>query len=305
MVLDLNDFRYFVEIVNKGSFSAAGRALELPISTLSYRIKQLEKGIGLTLLLRSSRNIAPTDAGSEFYIHAVAMLEQANNAETAMRSRRAEPLGIVRLSASVATTQFTLPSIVDSFLHKHPLVTLFTYASDNFVDIVAERFDLAIRAHSATLPNSSLIQLPLADVPWALFASPDFLKKHGVPDRPEDLTGKPGLIMQRLSTNHVWRLMRNDERNVEVMVPVTPRMTSTCMSNLKSAAEAGLGIVALPACICKEAVKVGRLARVLPDWIAEDSKMTVLLPNRKGMPAAVRSFIDHLATEFPKVVQCE
>jgi DNA-binding transcriptional LysR family regulator len=103
MTLDLNDFFYFVQVVDRGGFTAVGRTLRIPKSTLSHRIQQLETNLGVRLLNRTSRRFGMTDAGDEFYHHAVAMLPQAEQAETAIRHRLTEPTGTVRFTAGIAT----------------------------------------------------------------------------------------------------------------------------------------------------------------------------------------------------------
>jgi DNA-binding transcriptional LysR family regulator len=107
-VLDLNDFFYFVQVVDRGGFTAAGRNLKVPKSTLSHRIQQLENHLGVRLLNRTSRRFGMTDAGQEFYRHAVAMLSEAEEAENAIKHRLNEPAGSVRCTAAVATAQFAM-----------------------------------------------------------------------------------------------------------------------------------------------------------------------------------------------------
>ena len=114
-VLDLNDFFYFVQVVDRGGFTSAGRTLRIPKSTLSHRILQLETSLGVRLLNRTSRRFAMTDAGEEFYRHAVLMLREAEQAETAIRHRRSELTGTVRCTAAVATMQFAMREIVATF----------------------------------------------------------------------------------------------------------------------------------------------------------------------------------------------
>jgi DNA-binding transcriptional LysR family regulator len=121
-VLDLNDFFLLVQVVDRGGFTAAGRTLRMPKSTLSHRIQQLETSLGVRLLNRTSRRFGMTDAGQEFYRHAVAMLREAEQAETAIRHRLREPTGIVRCTAGVATMQFAMREIVADFLVRYPKV---------------------------------------------------------------------------------------------------------------------------------------------------------------------------------------
>src|SRR5437660_536626 len=194
-VLDLNDFFYFVQVVDRGGFTAAGRSLGVPKSTLSHRIQQLENHLGVRLLNRTSRRFGTTDAGQEFYRHAAAMLREAEEAETAIRHRLSEPVGSVRCTAAVATAQFAMREMVADFLIRYPKVDLTVHATDQKIDIVAENYDVAIRAHSDPLPDSTLVQRKLAPAPWFLFAGVKYLEAADPPERPRDLMKHPALFM--------------------------------------------------------------------------------------------------------------
>src|ERR1700750_2760042 len=205
-MLDLNDVRFFVQVVDRGGFTAAARVLMVPTSTLSHRIQQLEASLGVALLVRTSRKVTTTDAGREFYRHAIDMLERANEAEQAMKQRLTEPAGSLRYTAALTIAQVAMPALVNSFLDKYPKVTLIQHCSDANMDIVADGFDMAIRGHSGPLPDSSLMQRPLAQVPWYLYASPDFLARHGTPDAPDQLARYPSLFMLRDTVVPCWHL---------------------------------------------------------------------------------------------------
>jgi DNA-binding transcriptional LysR family regulator len=300
-VLDLNDFFYFVQVVDRGGFTAAGRTLRIPKSTLSHRIQQLETNLGVRLLNRTSRRFAKTDAGEEFYRHAVAMLREAEMAETATRHRLHEPTGTVRITVAVATLQFAMRDIMSDFLVRFPKVNVVAHATDQNVDIVGENYDVAIRAHSDPLPDSTLVQRTLTPAPWFLFAGSAYLDANDAPQTPIDLQHHPSLFMMRTGVAPVWRL-RHSGKAKEVVVILTPRLLSDDMIALKQAAIAGLGVVALPGYVCREDVRSGALRRVLPTWLADDSTITALIPYRQGLLPSVRVFIDHLAAEFPKAV---
>ncbi len=299
-MLDLNDARLFVDVVENGGFTAAGRALEMPTSTVSHRILQLEKQVGLTLLSRTSRCVTVTDAGQEFYRHAVAMLEHAHRAECAMRERLTAPSGTVRYSVGIATAQFAMPAIVSTFCARFPRINLVQQVSDQNVDLVADRYDLAIRGHTGPLPDSGLVQRTLVRTPWHLFAAPDYLAKHGMPAAPDQLAGHASLFAKRENVKPSWRLT-HEKSGEEAELPLHPRLLGSCMMTLRNAAVAGLGIVALAAYTCREEVLAGKLQRVLPEWLAADARITALIPNR-GMSAATRAFVDHLVAEFPAAI---
>jgi DNA-binding transcriptional LysR family regulator len=302
-MLDLNDIRFFVEVVERGGFSAASRALQRPTSTVSYRIQQLERELGLTLLARTSRTVAMTEAGELFYRHAAAVIDRANEAEGIMRGRSVEPIGTVRYSVAIDVAHFAMPEMLGRFMRHYPGITLVQHVGNAPVDIVADRYDLAIRAHRDPLPDSQLVQRPLAaGVPSHLFASPDLVARAGPLSSPADLEAVDTLFMKRDPVEPAWRLVAGADRSVVVDVALRPRILGTCMQTLKQAAEQGIGIVALPAYICRDEVASGRLVRVLPDWLAGESRITALMPHRRGMTAATRAFIDHIAAEFPHAI---
>lgn len=301
-VLDLNNFFFFVQVVDRGGFTAAGRTLRLPKSTLSHRVQQLETHLGVRLLNRTSRRFGMTNAGEEFYRHAVSMLREAEQAETAIRHRLTEPVGSVRCTAAVATAQFAMCDMVADFLIRHPKVDLTLHVTDEMIDIVGENYDVAIRAHSDPLPDSTLVRRKLAPAPWYLFAGPKYLEATKPPKTPQDLTKHPALFMMRTGFAPAWRLRHSDKGKEEIVGPLKPRLLSDDMIGLKEAAIAGLGIAALPGYVCRQELNAGSLRRVLPSWIADDTTITALIPYRQGLLPAVRVFLDHLAAGFPKAV---
>lgn len=301
-MLDLNDFFYFVQVVDCSGFTAAGRLLRIPKSTLSHRIQRLETELGVRLLNRSSRRFAMTDAGAEFYRHAVAMLRDAELAESAIRHRLAEPIGTVRCTAAVATMQFAMRDILADFLVHYPKVNVVAHATNRNVDIVGENYDVAIRAHSESLPDSTLVQRVLAPAPWLLFAGSTYLDGKAAPQTPDDLRDRPSLFMMRTGVAPAWRLRRSSHAEHEVVVPLRPRLLCDDMIALKQAAIAGLGIVALPGYVCREDVRSGVLRRVLPAWFEGESTLTALIPYQRGLLPSVRAFVEHLVAELPKAV---
>jgi DNA-binding transcriptional LysR family regulator len=300
-VLDLNDFRIFAEVVDRGGFSAAARTLERSVSTLSHRVQQLERELGLPLLVRTSRSIALTAAGEEFYANAIAMLERADEAESAIRNRSTEPVGTVRYTVPTGLAQYAMPEMISAFLAEHPRINLVQHASDDVVDLIAERYDLAIRVHTGDLPDSTLVQRSFAQFSWHLFASPDYLRKAGRPERPEDLHALATLHLKRRASLS-WRLTKESGSERIVQLNLKPRMVGTCMLTLKRAAEAHLGVVALPAYACTHEIAGGKLERVLHEWTAGESTVSAIVPSRKGIGAAVRVFLEYLGETIPRAV---
>jgi DNA-binding transcriptional LysR family regulator len=299
-MLDLNDFYYFVQVVDKKGFSAAGRALNLPKSSLSRRIIELEARLGARLIQRSSRSFVVTDIGEEFYRHARAMLTEAEAAESVVRSRLAEPSGTVRFTCAVAIAQTGIADLMLRFMTLYPKVDIVQHATNRYVDLVDEGFDVGLRAHGAPLPDSSLIRRPLAAMPWHLFAGPDYLARAGTPQTPADLAGHVGLVLGYRAEETVWRLRNETGETAEI--PFVPRLRSDDLMTLSLAGQAGLGIVALPAYLARLDVAQGRLRRVLPEWTAGDAMVTLLVASRRFLLPSVRAFIDFIVAEYPLVV---
>src|ERR1700722_6445239 len=301
-VPDLNDFFYFVQVVDRSGFTAAGRMLRIPKSTLSHRIQRLETELGVRLLNRTSRRFAMTDAGEEFYRHAVVMLRDAELAESAIRHRLTEPTGTVRCTAAMATMQFAMRDILADFLVRYPKVNVVAHATDRNVDIVGENFDVAIRAHSEPLADSTLVQRALAPAPWFLSAVSAYFDANGTPQTPEDLRNNPSLFMMRTGVSPIWRRRRSSNAKDEVVIPLMPRLLCDDMIALKQAAITGLGVVALPGYVCREDVRLGALRRVLPAWFAGIPRSQFSFLTGAACSPLLALFVDRLEGDLPKEV---
>lgn len=301
--MDLSDLNFFVNVVDCGGFTSASRMLNVPKATLSQRLMRLETSLEVRLLTRSSRHVGMTEAGRDFYRHAVAALREADMARTVVRQRLSEPSGTVRMTAGVATMQFGLSDVVSSFLAKHPKVNIVAHATDRFVDIIKEGFDVAIRAHSDPLPDSDLVQSTLATTDMRLFAGSSYLATHGELSSPQDLEAHSAVCMMRENSPGSWRLRKKDGSQDDLTVKLDVRLVSEDLSTLQKAAIQGLGVVALPPYVCAEAVREGMLKHVLPGWTLGPASMTAVIPHRQGMLPSVRAFLDHLREEVPKIME--
>jgi DNA-binding transcriptional LysR family regulator len=292
-VLNLNDLRIFVQAVDAGGFAAAARRLGCPKSTISKRVAVLEAGLGVQLLHRTSRRFVLTGPGEEFYDHARAAVIEAEAAENAVLRRISEPTGIVRITASVPTTQFRLAIQLPSLARQFPKLEIRLHVTDRFVDLVQEGFDLAVRSHMAPLPDSDLLQRQIRTEPIILVASPDYLARRGKPAQPEAVARHDGLMMSASRAD--WTLADREGRQV-VVKPHVRFFADESMALLR-AAEASLGIVALPQAIAAPSVESGALDFVLPGWTAGTVTTTILTPHRRGQLPAVRAVMDFLARE--------
>ena len=291
-MIDLNDYFYFVHVVEKQGFSPAARALDMPKSRLSRHVSRLEERLDTRLIQRTSRQFKVTEAGQVFYQHARALIEEMEAAEAAIQSRKASLSGRVIMSCSVGVAQFAIKDLVFDFLARHPKVNLVQQVSNQSVDLVSSGIDLAIRGHMEALPDSSIIQRHLANVSWHLFASPDYLARTGTPESPYDLLKRQSLKVGWQPVTGHWSLENTD--GLKTTIAFSPQLCSDDMSTLKQAAAKGLGIVSLPAYTCRDELEDGSLVRVLPDWIAGNAQLSLLMPSRRGQSPAVRVLADYL-----------
>jgi DNA-binding transcriptional LysR family regulator len=288
--MNLNDLQFFVQAVENGSFAAAARRLGVPKSTVSKRVGELEARLGARLIHRTSRSFSLTELGRDFFEHARASVIEAENAENIVRTRLGEPSGIVRLTTSVPTAQFTLAPLLDALTQRYPKLLLSLHVTDRFVDIVQEGFDIAIRSHQQPLPDSALVQRRLAVNDFHVVAAPAYLERHGTPARPEDLADHRAIISS--ATDTTWRLRDADGKPGDVSV--NPVMAADEPFVLLKAAAAGIGITVLPTSVYLPAIEDGTLRRVLPDWTVGQITTSILIPHRRGQLPAVRAVVDFL-----------
>ncbi|WP_321804055.1 LysR substrate-binding domain-containing protein [Burkholderia sp. BCC1988] len=288
LTVNLNDLYLFVQAVDAGSMSAAARRLDLPKSTVSKRVAELERTLGARLVHRTSRSFRLTPVGAEFFEHARAAVIEAESARDAVLRQAAEPAGVVRITSSVPVAQHILAPCLPALAIAHPKLLLQIHASDRLVDIAQEGFDIAVRSHFAPLPDSALVQRPLATSPIVAVASPAYLARAGTPDAPTDLARHDGLH----PGPQPWRLQRAGDT-----VDVAPRirMQADESTLLLQAATAGLGIACLPDWIAGAALASGALVRVLPGWRAGTVTTTLLMPHRRGQLPGVRAAVEFLA----------
>ncbi|MET0428223.1 MAG: LysR substrate-binding domain-containing protein [Microvirga sp.] len=299
-MLNLTDAHYFVQVVDGRGFAAAARKLDLPKSTLSFRVSELERALGVRLLNRTSRQVALTQTGEEFYRYAVDLIESAARVEEAIRSGLKEPSGVIRVTTTTELSEYVLCELLPHFLARHPKIRIVEEATDRVIDIIAEGYDVAIRGHNSALADSSLIQRHIAKAPWILFAGARYLKDIGSPSEPEELQRHTSLALSRPGMT-TWRLTRPDHE--PRALSLTPRFRTNSMVSLKMATCANLGIAALPAYICRREIEDGSLVPVLPEWKVMDASFSVVIPYRLGVPPGVRAFLDFLAAELPRALR--
>jgi DNA-binding transcriptional LysR family regulator len=299
---DLNDLYYFANVVEKGGFAAAGRALGVPKSKLSRRIGELEDRLGVRLLQRSTRRFAVTEVGQSYLRHCQAMIAEAVAAQEAIDRTRSEPRGQVRVSCPNGLLDPLAP-IVAKFLVDYPGVQLVVERTGRPVDVIEEGFDLALRVRNEPLEDEGLVIRRMVRFDKTMVASPALLARAGTPTTPDDLQHFDGLDMSRQSGVHTWQLHGPNKQ--ERTIAFQPRLITDDFATLHEAAREGVGIVQLPILLVDEDLRSGRLVPLLPDWSAPSGILHAAFPTRRGLVPAVRVFIDRLAEGFGKCTALE
>lgn len=289
---DLNDFYYFVKVVDHGGFTPAGRALNMPKSKLSRRIAGLEGRYGIRLLQRSTRHFSVTDTGREFYTQCVAMLVEADAAREVMERRGLEPQGIVRMSCPTALLAFRIGDLVGQFMAEFPKVRVQLEATNRRVDVLGEGIDIALRVRFPPLEDSGLVMRVLSESPQRLVASRDFMKARSLLSHPADLSSFPSLDWGPVR-DHVWQL--EGPSGATAQVRHQPRYITDDMTALRQAALKGIGIVQLPCMVIEDDLREGDLVDVIPGWTPKGGVVHAVFPSRRGLLPAVRALIDYIA----------
>lgn len=284
----LDDLQLFCAVARERSFTRVARGRDVPLATVSRRIAQLERHLGAALLHRSTRRVEPTDAGALLLRAAEGPLAQLVEAFECLAEETGSPRGRLRVTMPADLARYWLAAPLASFAGRHPGIRLELDLSARLVDLVAERFDLAIRA--APPPEGSLIARPLARMRTALFASPAYLAALPAIRHPRDLASVNALVITGRGSDQAWILSRGSERaavaphgNVEV----------NDMGALIGLAAAGAGVALLPEPKVGEQAAAGSLVPVLAGWHGPDAPVFAVYASRR-MPLRLRLFLDHL-----------
>lgn len=284
---DWNAAHVFVEIVRHGSLTGAARQLGLPKSTVSRKLSELEARLGAKLVQRTTRALSLTDVGAAYFQRASRAAQDLAEAEQVVVDSQEQPRGVLRITAPGDMGPL-LTSIVTEFLDAHPHVNVFVDLSNRYVDLIAEGYDLALRA--GKLEDSTYIARPVFQTSLELYASPDYLDRAGRPERMDELASHRCLVFGA-EDKAAWVLSRGDE---VVRVQVQGRFLAKDFATLRRGALLGFGVTLLPNFVAGPDVHLGRLERVLAPFAAKSAGLHLVYPSRELLPAKTRSFIAHL-----------
>ncbi|WP_323018375.1 LysR substrate-binding domain-containing protein [Castellaniella sp.] len=293
---DLNDMRYFAEVVEHGSFVGAARALDLPTSRLSRRISQLETNLGVRLLNRTTRKLSLTLAGEQYVRHCVAVREEAELAHAEISQILAEPRGSLRVSCPVTLAQSVIAPLIPEYLTRHPLVRLELEVSNRVVDLVSERVDIALRVRQSLDDSGSAVIKRLGLSHGLLVASPELLQRIGRPDQPADLERFDAAGMSAQAGKIHFSL--DGPQGAHCQVVCRAACVVDDLLSLLYAIEGGVGVGMMPDYMCREDIAQGRLESVLPGWSLPSGIVHAAYLSRRGMSPAVRSFLDYLGEKM-------
>lgn len=296
---NLNDLYYYVQVVDHEGFAPAGRALGIPKSKLSRRIANLEKSLGVQLLIRSTRRFSVTEVGQIYYRHCKAMLVEAEAAQAAIEMTRAEPCGVVRLTCPIGLLDATVSSMLARFMMQCPRVDIHLEATNRRVDLVEEAVDLAIRVRRFPLDDSDWVMRQLGDRRQCLVASPALLDDVGELHLPADLSQLPSLWLGQPHQDFEWVLERSD--GTSATVKHEPRFITLDMVALRCAAVAGVGIVQLPKMMVRKELQSQLLVEVFPDWTLHPETIHIVFLSQRSLLPSVRALIDFLVDEFEAI----
>ena len=294
---DLNDMLYFAEVVERGGFAAAGRALGIPKSRLSRRVSELEAHLGVRLLQRTTRKLSLTDVGEAYLRHCQALRESALAAQDTVAQVQAAPRGTLRVSCPVTLAQTVLGEVMPQFLALYPQVRVELQVSNRVVNLVEEGVDVALRVRASLEESGSMVVKRLDVARQVLVASPDLLIRQGTPATLADLARMDSIAMSAPDGKATWQLI--GPHNAQQVVQHTPRYVADDLLTLKFAALAGTGICWLPDYMCHEEIRDRRLVRVLPEWAPTQGIVHAVFPSRRGLSPAVRHFLDFLGEAMP------
>lgn len=291
-MIELDDMRCFVEVVERGGFGRAAAALGISKSIVSRRIARMEGDLGARLLSRTTRGISPTEAGLEFKARSERILAELDEARDAVARHSGEVVGRLRLSAPLSFGVRHVAPVLAAMARRHPGLDLDVSFSDRIVDLIGERFDAAVRV--GTLQDSSLVARRIAPARSVLVASPDYLARRGRPATPADLAGHDCLVYTG-RTSPDWRF-----RAGKRWITVRPagRLRSDSGDTILQWAVAGLGIADTPTFLLADAIDSGALVPVLTDYPAPEFAIHVVRPPGDNVPAKVRVLIDMLVEHF-------
>ncbi|MES2753258.1 MAG: LysR family transcriptional regulator [Pseudomonadota bacterium] len=298
-MIETGDLLVFTRVVELESLTRAANAIGVPKSTISRRLTRLEESLGVRLLRRTTHGIVVTEQGATFFEYAARCLGVLRDGTNAVQVGTTRPQGLLRISVPHELDRGLLAPLISEYLESYPDVRLVTVLSNATIDHFRDGFDLAIVADTLPLAEASLMTTKLGTTDYGLYASPEYLERHGVPQSHVDLPRFDLLAWGTIDLKAHWQLRSGD---AEVTVDFRPRLVCNDLALLRQSVLAGLGVAALPAFICKHDLAEGRMVEVLPGWQPPGRSFFAVFPHQQAMPVRVRTFIDFLVERLRPIL---
>ncbi|MFT5535438.1 MAG: DNA-binding transcriptional LysR family regulator [Candidatus Paceibacteria bacterium] len=292
----LQSMRVFAKVVEQGSFAGAGMALDMSNAVVTRHVADLEKHLGVRLLNRTTRRLSLTETGVIYLERTKQILQDIDDADAMAASQSNKPAGTLRIYSHLGFGQLQLAQLLPRYALLFPDVTLDVTLSDHAVDLVEEGFDIGMFIELQKFDASMIARrIGLSDI--ILCASPDYIRQHGLPLVPEDISHHICLNFAYEQLRHHWPILIGEH---SVNVPITSKLVSNDGNLLRQCALAGMGIVIRSSFTLGDDLSSGRLVRLLPQYHLGKVAVTMVYPSRRQLSAKVRSFIDFISATFPE-----
>ena len=290
---DLNQIRIFCRVAQLQSFTQAAQMLGIEKSTVSNKVSQLEKWLGVKLLQRTTRSVSLTDAGEQYLQFCQRALEQLEQGEDLISEMQQQAVGHLRIAVPQNFADIILPRIMTPFLQKHPKISIEIQQGVQAVDLIKEGFDLAVRASFADIKDSSLIYRKIYQSKRIFVASPKHVIEFGDAKNIKQLSQQPYIAS--------FTGESNDEAFNQVFSEgkwhtLKARLTVNSMPAISSAIEAGLGFAIMPVGMAQQKLATGELVEIAKEVVLTDSVIYLVYPSRLGQPAKLKVLIDTLVS---------
>jgi len=284
-IMNLDAIAIFIKVVQQGSFTRAAKLLRVPISTVSSKVSLLEKSLGVTLLIRTTRKLEMTEAGEIYFKGCAQALEEIQNTEAKISIKQEEPQGTLKITVPVDIGNSIVPDIVQKFLKKYSRMKIELLVTNRIIDLVDEGVDLAIRG--GDLKDSSLIAKKFMTEQLSLWASPSYLEEKGIPSYPSELNHHE-FIRYAFEQDKMLKLT-NGEETVTVTAP--SRILLDSAEAAKKFALLGQGIALLHDFLCIADAREGKIVRVLPPWYWHYLPYYFIYPPQRFISPKIRAFL--------------
>ncbi|WP_328805041.1 LysR family transcriptional regulator [Stappia albiluteola] len=285
--------RCFLQVVQSGGFSAAARDMGRSKALVSKYVSELEDELGVRLLNRTTRQLSLTEAGQVFHREAADILQRIDDLSESIQHANQAARGLLRVSAPRSMGDDMLTRAIMDFVVAEPEISIDLRLEDRFVDLVDEGYDVAIRV--SDLADSSLIARKLLPIRGVVCATPEVLRQHGIPERPQDLANLPCIIDTNYRFRSNWVFQSDGAR---VSIQVKGRVEVNSAQSAREAALRNLGFLRTPEGFVHRELQDGRLVEVLQEFQPQDQAIYAVYPHRRHLSGKVRAFVDYLADWF-------